>query len=171
MNASIYTLITLPYAKIFVDKEKIMDSVIQVVQRCSSTEFKWSSISRTSLATHSHFAVFSFHKASSKAISEPCSADVETGLLRKYLEHMELAEHQWLQKLYFKWDVTFHVNLLIYKLPTTRKKNSLAFLKKYFHSANLSLSLTDIQGEGLLEFQTSKQYQEQNDFTFTSTSL
>jgi hypothetical protein len=130
-NAAIYTLITLSYGKIFLDKSKIKDSVVQVVQRYISTEFKWSSISRISLASHSHFTVFSFHKVSSKAISQSCSADVGTGLLRKYLEHMELADHQWLQKLYFMWDVTFHVNLLIYKSPTTIKK-SLAFERSAF---------------------------------------
>jgi len=84
---------------------------------------------------------------------------------------MELTDHQWLQKLYFMWDVTFHVNLLIYKSPTTRKKREFSFWKKYFHSAKLSLFLTDIQREGLVEFQTSKQYEELNDFTFISSSI
>jgi len=55
---------------------------------------------------------------------------------------MELAEHQWLQKLYFLWDVTFHVNLLIYKLPTTKKKNSSAFGKSTF-TQQISLFVSD----------------------------
>jgi hypothetical protein len=34
---------------------------------------------------------------------------------------MELADHQWLEKMYFMWDVASHVKMLIYKLPTRKK--------------------------------------------------